>query len=93
MINPAFYKRKNLVTIKGKAPYYPQRLPTIVPTTQSYQVQFGDTYYSIARRLFGEDRQHLWTIIADINPPTYPDELEVGRTILLPKSIVQDATT
>lgn len=95
MISPAFYTKKSLVRqlASGKALHYPQKPLSLAVKTRPYVVQFGDTYYSLARTLFGEDRQYLWPIIADINPPTYPDELEAGLTIQLPVVVVQDNYT
>lgn len=95
MINPGFYTAKSLTKLftNGKVSHYPQRQPALVIKSQDYTVVFGDTYYSIARKLFGDNRQHLWTVIADINTPMYPDELEAGRIIKVPLVIVQDTFT
>lgn len=55
-------------------------------SSYDYTVKRGDTYYSIARNIFnGEEK--FWTIIADINPPTDPDDLEIGRVIKLPSVV------
>jgi hypothetical protein len=95
MINPSYYTKKNTVKRygSGKVNHYPRRPLAVVVTTRDYTVQHGDTYYSLASRLFGEERQYMWTIIGDLNPPMYPDELTAGATIKLPVVVVQDSIT
>lgn len=89
MINQGFYTKQNRVKV-GNVTFYPPKERSIVPTSKPYTVAFGDTYYSLASSLFGKDRQYLWTIIAELNPPTLPDDLVVGSTIQIPVIIVQD---
>jgi hypothetical protein len=87
MINPDYYKAANLV--KGKVKNYPLKPKSVVTETIDYAVQFGDNYYSLAKKIFGFEGQHHWTIISDINPPRMPDSLLVGEIIKLPKTIIQ----
>jgi nucleoid-associated protein YgaU len=92
MINPNIYAKRNLVKVlnDGKAQHYSVRDRATVVESVDYIVKQGETLYSIAKRLFGLNRQYMWTIIADINPPKMPDEWEVGDVIKLPRIIVQE---
>jgi hypothetical protein len=92
MIRPSFYQKRNLYSPeKGKALRYPAAERMVVIESRPYTMQYGDTFYSIAAKLFGDNRQFYWTIISDINPPRYPDDWQPGDIILLPEVIVQES--
>ena len=89
MINPEYYNNKaNIVKANNKPPMFAPKRKTIITETNPYIVQYGDTYYSLAVKMFGTERQYLWTIISDCNTPRMPDDLQVGETIKLPKVII-----
>lgn len=93
MINPTFYTPKNVkkgTYANNDTRRYDVRPKAIVLTSYPYVIKYGDTMYSLAKLLFGEENEYLWTVIADINPLRYPDEWEPGETILLPELIVQE---
>ena len=86
MISPEFYIPNNLVKqfFGGKVQHYPLKEKAIVLSTWDYIVKQGDTMYTLAATIFGEDKQFHWTIISDINYLRQPYDLEVGETIKLP---------
>lgn len=92
MISPTFYTKDNLIQkyLNQKVKHYPRKDRTIVLEKRPYVVQVEDTLYSIAARLFGENGEYNWTIIADINYLRKPDELQVGETIWLPKVVLAE---
>lgn len=49
---------------------------------QRYQVQRGDTLYSLALRYYGDGKQ--WQRIASANPGLTPQNLKAGQTIVIP---------
>jgi nucleoid-associated protein YgaU len=51
-------------------------------TSKEYTVKRGDTFYSIALAIMGDER--LWTIIADLNAPREPFSLVAGDVIKIP---------
>jgi hypothetical protein len=92
MIRPAFYQKRNLYAPdKGRALRYPAAERMVVISSNPYTIQYGETLYSIAAKLFGANRQYYWTIIADINTPRYPDDWQPGDQIFLPEIIVQES--
>lgn len=52
------------------------------PAYRSYTIREGDTFSSIARRVFGDEAR--WTAIAEANPLVDPARLRVGQTIRVP---------
>jgi len=52
------------------------------PATTEYTIQSGDTFSSIAKQLYGDEKK--WTAIAQANPLVDPARLKVGQTIRLP---------
>ena len=93
MISKNFYKQSKLVNefLGGRLQHYPIKEPTTVLTTREYTVQSGDTMYSLARTIFGDDFEYNWTIISDINFLRMPDELQAGEVIKLPIIILDDS--
>lgn len=92
MISPKFYNPENTVALYfgGKVSHYLRKDATVVLKKYPYTVKAGETLYTIARRLFGPDNEHYWTIIADINPLRPPDGWGPGEEILLPEIILND---
>lgn len=95
MISSAFYNKRNVVTqfLGGKVPHYPIKDPSVTIEWYEYTVKVGETLYTIAEKIFGKDLEHLWTFIADNNPPRLPDDWHVGDIVRLPKIIVRDSDT
>ena len=48
----------------------------------TYTVVKGDSFWSIARRAYGDGK--LWTKIQQANPGVDPNDLNVGRVITIP---------
>lgn len=91
MISPQFYVPLNREQVKGKKiQRYPHKPRAVVVTKYQYTLQYGETMYSLARKLFGDTRQYMWTIIADINEPRLPDDWSAGEVVWLPEIIVQE---
>lgn len=92
MICPGYFKEANLVSIyqDGKVRHFLPKKRTMVPSRYQYTIQFGDNMYNIAKRVFGDDSEHLWTILSDINKIRKPDDWEEAETINLPETIIQD---
>lgn len=92
MISRHFYKENQLISafLGGTVQHYPIKERYIVVSTYDYEVQAFDTMYSLAKRLFGDDQEFQWVIIADINFLREPDDLQPGETIKLPKVILSE---
>jgi len=92
MISKHFYTENNLVQLFGNGlQHYLVKPATVSLTSYPYEVQSGDTMYSLAKRIFGVDGEHNWTIISDLNYTRRPDELVAGEIIKLPLIILDDA--
>lgn len=93
MISPTFYTKDRLqqVYLEGKLRHYMQKDPIKVITHRNYTVCSGDTLYTLAKEIFGENGEFYWTVIADINYLRKPDELQVGEVIKLPITILQES--
>lgn len=67
------------------APPIPPPTTTTTTTTaaaQTYVIQFGDTFSSIAFNLYGDESR--WVDIAQANPLVDPTKLKVGQQVRLP---------
>lgn len=95
MISSAFYNKKNLTSqyLGGKIKHYPIKDRSVTLEWYTYVLRANETLYSVAERLFGDGLDHLWTYIADNNPPAHPDNWHPGDTIRLPKVIIRDSDT
>lgn len=93
MINSDFYTVSNTarVYLEGKVPHFIAKDPTITLEQYPYTIKLGETIYSIAEKVFGKGLGHLWTIIADNNPPRMPDDWAVGDVVYLPRVILKDS--
>ncbi len=63
----------------------PEPSPIVMPpapSTEEYEVRQGDNIWKIAKEKLGDGGQ--WRKIADINPNVNPENLPVGKKILLP---------
>lgn len=95
MISPTFYNKKNLVTyfLGGKVSHYPVKAPSVTIEWYDYVIKTNENLYTIAARIFGKHLEHLWTYIADNNPPRLPDDWNAGDIIRLPKVIIRESDT
>lgn len=95
MISKAFYTKANLVYqyLGGKVPHYPIKGHSVTINWYPYILHAGETLYSVAKKLFGNDLEYMWTLIADNNALRHPDEWCAGDTIKLPRVIVRDSDT
>ncbi|MEX2673474.1 MAG: LysM peptidoglycan-binding domain-containing protein [Phycisphaeraceae bacterium] len=59
-----------------------ERRPAQRPTLRDYTIREGDTFSSIAKRLFDDERK--WVAIAEANPLIDPAKLKVGQKVKLP---------
>lgn len=93
MISAAFYNKKNVVNqlLGGKVSHYPIKDPSVTIEWYEYVMKHNETFYTVAERIFGSDLEHLWTYIADNNPPRLPDDWHVGDIVRLPKVIIRDS--
>ena len=93
MISSAFYNKKNVVNqlLGGKVSHYPIKDPSVTLEWYGYVMKHNETLYTVAERIFGSDLEHLWTYIADNNPPRLPDDWHVGDIVRLPKIIIRDS--
>lgn len=95
MISSSFYNKKNTLNqlLGGNVSHYPIKNPSVTLEWYNYTMLAGETLYTVAERIFGEDLEHLWTYIADNNPPRFPDDWHTGDIVRLPKVIVRDLET
>lgn len=93
MISSAFYNKKNVVNqlLGGKVSHYPIKDPSVTIEWYEYVMKHNETLYTVAEKIFGSDLEHLWTYIADNNPPRLPDDWHVGDIVRLPKIIIRDS--
>lgn len=96
MINPTYYVPKNISKAQGinaQVPFYPPRPLALAITVEETTVSPGQSFYDMAYKLFGQNGQHFWTILGDINYPELPDKWQSGERIYLPKVVIQETTT
>lgn len=93
MISSAFYNKKNVVNqlLGGKVSHYPIKDPSVTIEWYEYVMKHNETLYTVAEKIFGSGLEHLWTYIADNNPPRLPDDWHVGDIVRLPKIIIRDS--
>lgn len=91
MISADYLSEGSEVTMytDGGAPHYHIQPRYKVLQSVDYVLKLGDTIYTLARDIFGENKDMLWTIIADLNPHKRVEEWEVGDRILLPTEVVE----
>lgn len=65
----------------GPGTYEPEPLPP-QPTTRTYTIAKGDTFWKIAQREYGNGQK--WRDISAANPSVDPKKLAVGQQITLP---------
>ena len=68
--------------------HFTRRLATKAVDTYEYTVKYGDSFYSLASTIFGDDK--YWWVLADLNKIKEGFVLNAGSTIKLPYSIVAD---
>lgn len=95
MISPNFYTKNNLVLkfLEGKISHYPVKDKSITTEWYVHTIRANENIYSLAVKIFGDNMGHLWTYIADNNPPRLPDDWNAGDVIRLPKIILKDTDT
>ena len=87
------YKTKSgqiTTSISGGRKHYGHRLPVRATQTYSYDMSYGENFYTLSTLVFGTDE--YWWVLADINPPMDAFELYRSRTVLLPSGIVKDTS-
>lgn len=95
MISPTFYVKNNAVKtyFGGKVSHYAIKDKSTVIGTYDYILSYGEDMYSIAETLFGQEKQYLWTVLADINPLRDPFDWSAGDVIKIPLLIVNEGVT
>lgn len=95
MISQAFYNKNNLVYqyLDGKVAHYPAKDPSVTLEWYDYILMAGETLYTVASRIFGENLEYLWTHIADNNSLRHPDDWRAGDIVHLPRIIIRDSDT
>lgn len=93
MISRFFYNSANYAQyyLGGERKHYPKKDKAIVVKKYEYLLQEGEDFYTIAKNLFGAEKESMWTIIADINPLRHIDEWHGGDIIWLPEIIVSES--
>lgn len=97
MIRQDFFNSKNLSLVKASSQPKKQTKiyafvesvsPYTVAEKSAYITKFGDNYYNLALKCFGNEK--FWTIIADLNSPLLLKyvHLPVGESIYLPKTVI-----
>lgn len=81
-------KATTKMSMGGLFHYLPQT-PYKVVDKFRYTLLAGETVYSLAVRIFGENQSYFWTIIADLNPLMPVETWKSGDVIWLPKQIVE----
>lgn len=95
MISPGYYKNsrnRGKVYLGAIREHFLQKPRIVVLDSYDYIISDGEDMYSLATKVFGKDNQHLWTIIADLNPLRMPDDWVPGDTVKLPLIIVQESS-
>ena len=94
MISKTFYTKDRLMSLftGGKLSHYPIKDRIKVIDFEEHTVSVGETFYSIARDIFGEGGEYHWTIISDINGGRKPDDLQLGEIIKIPKTIIAETS-
>ena len=92
MIKPNFYNDSNTVQkyFGGKVKHYPVSELVTVVGRYKYTLKLGENMYTLARDLFGLDKEFLWTVIAEINELREPDDWVAGETVYLPEIVVNE---
>lgn len=95
MISSNFYKKRNLSAdlLGGKVAHYAVKDPSITIEWYNYTVKSHENLYTITANVFGKGKEHLWTYIADNNPPRSPFDWEMGDIVRLPKVIIKESDT
>lgn len=62
--------------------FEPEPLDPQQPATRTYTIRKGDTFWSIAQRIYGDGQR--WKDIAQANPSVDPKKLAIGQEIDLP---------
>ena len=92
MIAPLYYAKSNWVRLFTKANHFLPKERVLATKVKEYVMKQGETLYDIARKIFGNNRENYWTIIAELNEPRMPDEWEAGEIILIPEVIIQESS-
>jgi len=95
MISQTFYNKNNLASyfLAGTVKHFPVKDSSVIIEWREYTLKAFETIYTVSKDVFGKDLVHLWTYIADSNPPRHPDDWKIGDVIKIPKIIVRDADT
>lgn len=93
MISNAFYNKKNTRKwfFNGKIEHFPAKEPSVTLEWYSYTIKANENLFTITQKVFGKNLEHMWTLIADNNPPRHPDSWKSGDIIKLPKVIIKDS--
>ena len=96
-ISPQYYTKDSnndsnvqQIYLGGLRRHYLHKDRSVVLSTYTRELSFGESAYSLAKEIFGEENQYLWTIISDINILRFPEDWEAGDVLLLPEIIVSD---
>lgn len=91
-ISPKYYNPSNTTQayISSRRNHYLHKERIVVVKSYAYVLDYGEDMYSLAKKLFGEANQYMWTIIADLNELREPQDWKAGETVLLPELIVSE---
>lgn len=91
MIATYFYSNSNNTAklyLNGLRTHFLPRPPIVVVSKYEYRLKYGEDFYTLARKIFGDGNEKNWYIIADCNPMKEPDDWQEGDIVYLPDVIV-----
>lgn len=95
MISPEFYTDKGnqkQLFLGGLRPHFLHKERTIVIGFYDYELQFGETVFDLALKIFGEGNSRYWTVISDTNKLIFVDDWKATMTIQLPQQVIADTS-
>lgn len=92
MISPAFYQEDNVAQVYqgGLVRHYLHKPRTVTIKDRPTTLVYGETLYSKAAELFGDENEFLWTILADNMPVRHPDAWGTDDLLKLPVIVLND---
>ena len=94
MISKEYYNRLNILKtfFNGVRVHYGNKERYIIIRWYDHPIAYGEDMYSLARKIFGDENEYLWPVIADLNPLRDPTDWEVGDIVKIPEVILSEST-
>lgn len=92
MISPTYYQPENTAQLYlgGRIRHYLHKRRTVTVESRTVVLNYGETLYSKAAELFGDENEAYWSILADNMPVRHPDLWGAGDEIRLPRTVLTD---